>query len=107
MKKEICEFVAVDDPVKLYLVNLTNVTDRTLDVDVNYWINPTFGNFEEKTARHILSEFIDDKNAITYTSYIELEGNKIVFEKLDEGKDEKVKMTWDVVNNKVVCKKAN
>lgn len=62
LKKEICEFVAVDDPVKLYLVNLTNVTDRTLDVDVNYWINPTFGNFEEKTARHILSEFIDDKN---------------------------------------------
>lgn len=53
------------------------------------------------------NEFIDDKNAITYTSYIELEGNKIVFEKLDEGKDEKVKMTWDVVNNKVVCKKAN
>ena len=38
---------------------------------------------------------------------VKLEGNKIVFEKLDEGKDEKVKMTWDVVNNKVVCKKAN
>jgi hypothetical protein len=32
------------------------------DVDVSYFINPTFGNFEEKTARHILSEFMGDDN---------------------------------------------
>ena len=60
--KEVTEFVAVDDPVKLYLVKLTNKTNKNLDVDIDYWINPTFGNFEEKTARHILSEFMGDVN---------------------------------------------
>ncbi|MDD5888135.1 MAG: glucoamylase family protein [bacterium] len=62
LKKEVTEFVAVDDPAKIYLVNLTNKTNKKLDLDVNYWINPTFGNFEEKTARHILSEFMGEEN---------------------------------------------
>ena len=60
--KEVTEFVAVDDPVKIYLVKLTNKTKNKLELDIDYWINPTFGNFEEKTARHILSEFINDEN---------------------------------------------
>lgn len=62
LKKEITEFVPVNDPVKLYLVKLTNKDDSELEVDVNYWINPTLGNFEEKTARHILSEFMGNNN---------------------------------------------
>ena len=62
LKKEITEFVAVEDPVKIYLVKLTNKTNDNLDLNIDYWINPTFGNFEEKTARHILSEFVGNKN---------------------------------------------
>ena len=62
LKKEITEFVAVDDSVKIYLLKLTNKLDKKNDVDVSYFINPTFGNFEEKTARHILSEFMGDDN---------------------------------------------
>ena len=62
LRKEVTEFVAVDDPVKIYLVKLTNKTKKSIDLDINYWINPTFGNFEEKTARHILSEFMGNDN---------------------------------------------
>ena len=62
LKKEITEFVAVDDSVKIYLMKLTNKLDKKNDVDISYWINPTFGNFEEKTARHILSEFMGNDN---------------------------------------------
>lgn len=62
LKKEITEFVAVQDTVKIYLMKLTNKLDKKNTVDISYWINPTFGNFEEKTARHILSEFMGNDN---------------------------------------------
>lgn len=62
LKKEVTEFVAVEDPAKIYLVKLINKTEKDIDIDASYWINPTFGNFEEKTARHILSEFMEDGN---------------------------------------------
>ena len=62
LKKEITEFVAFEDTVKFYLVKLTNKLDKAVDVDIDFWINPVFGNFEEKTARHILTEFMGDDN---------------------------------------------
>ena len=62
VKKEVTEFVAKEDTVKFYLVKLTNKLDKPVDIDVDFWINPVFGNFEEKTARHILTEFLGDDN---------------------------------------------
>ncbi len=62
IKKEITEFVAKEDTVKFYLVKLTNKLKKAVDVDIDFWINPVFGNFEEKTARHILTEFMGDDN---------------------------------------------
>ncbi len=62
IKKEITEFVAKEDTVKFYLVKLTNKLSKPVDVDIDFWINPVFGNFEEKTARHILTEFMGDDN---------------------------------------------
>ena len=64
LEKEIIEFVPVDDTVKLYLLKLKNKTNKKLDFDVSYFINPVLGNFEEKTARHILSEFIPSDNCV-------------------------------------------
>ena len=61
---EITEFVALNDNVKIYLMNLKNKTNKKRKTDVEFWINPTFGNFEEKTTRYILTEFMGDDNYV-------------------------------------------
>ena len=62
LKHEVTEFVACNDNVKIYLLKLTNKKKIKNHVNIKFWINPTFGNFEEKTARHILTEFMGDDN---------------------------------------------
>ncbi|MBQ9018724.1 MAG: hypothetical protein IJ097_00230 [Bacilli bacterium] len=62
LNHEITEFVAKEDNVKIYLLKLKNKLKENNKVKIEYFINPTFGNFEEKTTRHILSEFIDQDN---------------------------------------------
>ncbi|MBQ6497272.1 MAG: hypothetical protein IJI58_00980 [Bacilli bacterium] len=57
-KHEVTEFVANKETVKIYLMKLTNKKKKASKVDIEFWINPTFGNFEEKTSRHILTEFM-------------------------------------------------
>ena len=59
---EITEFVPVEGTVKVYLLKLTNKLKDEQKVDINFWINPALGNFEEKTSRHILTEFMGDDN---------------------------------------------
>ena len=62
LKHEITEFVANEDTVKIYLMKIKNKKEKKNSVNISFWINPTFGNFEEKTTRHILSEFMGDDN---------------------------------------------
>ena len=62
LKHEVTEFVCEYDNCKIYLMNITNKKNTKQDVNVEFWINPTFGNFEEKTTRHILTEFMGDDN---------------------------------------------
>ena len=62
LKHEITEFVAKEDTAKIYLIKLTNKKKESYPLKVEFWINPTFGNFEEKTTRHILTEFMGDDN---------------------------------------------
>ena len=64
LKKEITEFVAVEDNIKIYLMHLTNKHKKKNSQEIEFWINPTFGNFEEKTSRHILTEFMKDDNYV-------------------------------------------
>ena len=61
-KTEITEFVAKEDNVKLYMMKLTNKENKKVNYDLEFFINPTFGNFEEKTSRHILTEFYGNDN---------------------------------------------
>ena len=62
LSHEVTEFVALEDNVKIYLMKLANKNKQKSEVDVEFWINPTFGNFEEKTTRHILTEFMGKDN---------------------------------------------
>ena len=44
-------------------MKLTNKLNKKNNVDISYWINPTFGNFEEKTAK-LLNLGIDKQKLI-------------------------------------------
>lgn len=59
---EITEFVALEDTAKIYLMKLKNKDSKKNTINVEFWLNPTFGNFEEKTSRHILTEFMGEDN---------------------------------------------
>lgn len=58
LKQTLTEFITKDDTVKIYLLKLSNKNDKPQKLDISFWMNPTLGNFEEKTSRHILSEFM-------------------------------------------------
>ena len=45
---EITEFVPKDDNIKVYLMKLKNKQKKNVITNIEFWINPTFGNFEEK-----------------------------------------------------------
>ena len=62
LSHEITEFVSLNDNVKIYLLKLKNKTKNRQKINIEFWINPTFGNFEEKTSRHILTEFLSKDN---------------------------------------------
>lgn len=88
LKKQLTEFVAKDDNVKLYLLELENKLDEDQELDIGFWINPTLGNFEEKTSRHILSEYMENDNYLKMRNVYSLNySDAIVFmsssEKID------------------------
>ena len=62
LKQELTEFVATEDNVKFFLFKMTNKDKKKQKLRVSFWLNPTFGNFEEKTSRHILTEFMGADN---------------------------------------------
>ena len=62
LSHSVTEFVAKEDNVKIYLLKLSNKEKKESTINVEYFIKPTFGNFEEKTTRHILSEFMGNDN---------------------------------------------
>ncbi len=62
--KELTEFVAAEDNVKIYILKLTNKSKKEQELKINFWINPIFGDFEEKTSRHILAENIEEENYV-------------------------------------------
>lgn len=62
LNHEITEFVALEENVKIYLMKIKNKLSKKKQTNIEFWLNPTFGNFEEKTSRHILTEFMGDDN---------------------------------------------
>ncbi len=62
LDKSLTEFVALDDTVKLYILKLKNKKKIKQSVQLEFFINPTFGVLEEKTTRYILTEFMGKDN---------------------------------------------
>jgi cyclic beta-1,2-glucan synthetase len=78
LKKEVTEFVPVNDTIKIYILKLTNKENHKQNIDLGFYINPTFGNFEEKTARHILSEYMDADNYLKIRNVYSIHYSNIV-----------------------------
>ena len=62
--RSVTEFVALNDNVKIYIMNIKNKANKKIKTNIEYWINPVMGNFEDKTARYILTEFMGDDNYV-------------------------------------------
>ncbi len=60
--KSLTEFVALEDTVKFYVLKIKNNQKKAQEVELEFYINPTFGVLEEKTSRYILTEFMGRDN---------------------------------------------
>ncbi len=78
LKITMTEFVPLYDSIKLYLVKLINQSKDSKELELSYWINPTFGNFEEKTNRHILTEYQKEDNYLKLRNVYSNSFNNIV-----------------------------
>ncbi len=58
-KTTLTEFIPTGEAVKIYLIEIENIENEAKEMDLSFYINPTLGNFEEKTSRHILSEMMN------------------------------------------------
>ena len=108
LKHEITEFIAKEDNVKIYLLKLTNKLQSKNNINIEFWINPTFGNFEEKTTRHILTEFMGRDNYLKMRNVYSINYSDVnVFmsssEKIDKAECNKMlvkNISFDVSLNK-------
>ena len=98
LDKSLTEFVALDDTVKLYILKLKNKKKIKQSVELEFFINPTFGVLEEKTARYILTEYMGKDNYLKMRNVYHASFNDVsVFMTSSE------KIT-SVIDNKVLIK---
>ncbi len=93
---DVTYFVPTSTKVKLAIMNITNLTSSKVELNMDYWINPVLGTSEEKTARHIVDQFIEEQNVfILENKYIDTyKGKKIYL-----SSSEKI---YDVISGSVI-----
>ncbi len=70
---EYTTYVSKDDMVKFYKYKIKNTDTGKRKVDLDFWINPTLGVSEDKTGRHILSNY-DEENSFVSLRNVYHEG---------------------------------
>ncbi len=70
---EYTTFVSKDEMVKFYKYKIKNTDTGKRKVELDFWINPTLGVSEDKTSRHILSNY-DEKNSFVSLRNVYHEG---------------------------------
>ena len=55
--RELTQFVANDDNVKVFKLKLHNKTAENAKLPITFWVNAVLGHNEEKTATYVLTEF--------------------------------------------------
>ena len=105
------QFVAVNDNVKIYLVTLKNKLNKKQKVNLSYYINPTLGDFSDKTARHILTEWNEKDNylnlrnvySINYSdTNVFMSSSEIINNVIDDGIVEKsIETEFDLASGEI------
>ena len=88
-------------------MKLTNKEDVEKEVKIDFYVNPVLGNFEEKTSRHILAEFMGNDNYLKMRNVYSINyGDVNVFMssnlKIDEALTTKILVKR--ITNKIVLK---
>ena len=78
LHKTLTEFIPVDENIKVFILKLKNKLDKEQKVDLSFYINPTLGNFEEKTSRHILTEFMENENFLKLRNVYSIDYSDVV-----------------------------
>lgn len=74
---ELTQFIAQSDLVKFYKLKVKNRTTKKQSVELKYWLNPSLGVTEEKTSRHILSDFDKENNYIKFRNVYDKNFNDV------------------------------
>ncbi len=107
LDKSLTEFVPLEDTVKIYMLRIKNKQKTKTSLDIEFFINPTFGILEEKTSRYILTEYMGADNFLKMRNVYHGSFNNVtVFmtsnEKISEVIDDQVLVKS--ITNKVTLK---
>jgi cellobiose phosphorylase len=59
-------FVAKEEPIKYYYIDIKNLSRDTLAIDMEMITKIVLGDSEEKTCRHLLSNFLEEENRLYF-----------------------------------------
>lgn len=64
LEQELLQFAAVDNPIKLSIVKLKNITDKEINIDVAYYFRPVLGVEVSQTSPYIITSFDQELNTL-------------------------------------------
>lgn len=64
LEQELLQFAAVDNPVKISIVKLKNITDKEMTIDIAYYLRPVLGVEASQTSPYIVTSFDESLKTI-------------------------------------------
>ena len=68
IEQQLTQFVAVEDPIKISLIKLTNLSGVPREVSLTFYMRPVLGVNEKVSAPYITSESYGDKGTLLMTN---------------------------------------
>ena len=68
LEQSLTEFVALEEPVKIYLVRLKNISREARDISITYYLRPIMGVNEKVNAQHITTQSHGDRGVLLITN---------------------------------------
>lgn len=68
LEQQLTEFVALDDPVKLYLLSFKNLSGVARELAVTYYLRPVLGVNEQVTAQYLTTKSYGEQGILLLTN---------------------------------------